>query len=125
MLGKSPWKCTSLFGFIKVAPCITLCYIFFMPTNPVPVRFEPELQKLLREGARRTPHKKQELIRITLRRYLPAVIEAEAAQSRTRLTNIDPWPKAMLAKAYKRVGKEWDTIEEAATRAQGRSDFGD
>jgi hypothetical protein len=46
-----------------------------MLTKPMPVRFEPELQQLLQEGARRTPHKKQELIRITLRRYLPRVIE--------------------------------------------------
>ena len=91
----------------------------------MPVRFEPELQKLLREGARRTPHKKQELIRITLRRYLPAVIEAEAEQSHHRITNIEPWPKATLEKAYQRTGKEWDAIEEAATRAQGKPDFSD
>jgi len=80
---------------------------------------------LLQEGARRTPHKKQELIRITLRRYLPKVIEAEAAQRRRRPTNIEPWPKAILEKAYRRVGKEWDAIEEAATRAQGKPGFND
>ena len=51
-----------------------------MLTRPMPVRFEPELQQLLREGTRRTPHKKQELIRITLRRYLPKVIEQETAK---------------------------------------------
>jgi hypothetical protein len=92
----------------------------------MPVRFEPELQQLLREGARRTPHKKQELIRITLRRYLPKVIEQEAGKpKRKRLTNIEPWPKSTLEKAYKQIGREWDALEEAATRAQGRLDFND
>ena len=92
----------------------------------MPVRFEPELQQLLREGARRTPHKKQELIRITLLRYLPKVIEQEAGKpKRKRLTNIEPWPKSTLEKAYKQIGREWDALEEAATRAQGRLDFND
>ena len=59
-----------------------------MLTKPMPVRFEPELQELLREGARRTPHKKQELIRITLRRYLPKVIEQEAGKQQPRA--VDP-----------------------------------
>ena len=97
-----------------------------MLTKPMPVRFEPELQKLLREGVRRTPHKKQELIRITLRRFLPRVIEQEAGKSKPqRLTNIEPWSKNTLAKAYKMVGRDWDALEEAATKAQGRPDFND
>ena len=109
----------------EVALCITSCYISAMLTKPMPVRFEPELQQLLREGARRTPHKKQELIR-TLRRYLPKVIEQEAAKpGRKRLTNIEPWPKSTLEKAYKVMGREWDTLEEAATKAQGKPDFND
>jgi len=39
------------------ALCITNCYICAILTKPMPVRFEPELQELLREGARRTPQK--------------------------------------------------------------------
>src|SRR5277367_4339984 len=97
-----------------------------MLTRPMPVRFEPELQQLLSEGARRTPHKKQELIRITLRRYLPKVIEQEADKPKQRrLTNIEPWSKRTLEKAYKRMGLEWDALEEAAIRAQGKLDFND
>lgn len=92
----------------------------------MPVRFEPELQQLLREGARRTPHKKQELIRITLRRYLPKVIQQEARELKPkRLTNIEPWPKSTLEKAYKQLGQEWDALEEAATQAQGKLDLND
>jgi hypothetical protein len=92
----------------------------------MPVRFEPELQQLLREGVRRTPHKKQELIRITLRRYLPKVIEQESEKpKRQRLTNIEPWPKRTLEKAYKQIGSEWDVLEDAATQAQGKLDFND
>ena len=97
-----------------------------MLTRPMPVRFEPELQQLLREGARRTPHKKQELIRITLRRYLPKVIQQEAGEPKhKRLTNIEPWPKSTLEKAYKKMGREWDALEEAATQAQGKLDLND
>jgi len=94
-----------------------------MPTKPIPVRFEGELLSLLQEGARRTPHKKQELIRLTLRRHLASVIETEA--SGKRITNIEPWPNAVLTKAYAKAGKEWDSLEEMATRAQGRPDYND
>ena len=97
-----------------------------MLAKPMPLRFEPELHQLLREGARRTPHRKQELIRITLRRYLPKVIEQEAATAKPdRITNIEPWTKAILEKAYKQIGREWDALEEAATRAQGMPDMND
>ena len=97
-----------------------------MLAKPMPVRFEPELQKLLREGARRTPHKKQELIRITLRRYLPRVIEQEAGKrSGGRLTRLEPWSRSTLEKAYRQIGNEWDALEEAAVKAQGRPDFDD
>jgi hypothetical protein len=97
-----------------------------MLVKPMPVRFEPELQQLLQEGARRTPHKKQELIRITLRRYLPKVIEQEAGKrDRGRLTRLKPWSKSALKKAYQQMGGEWDALEEAATKAQGKLDFND
>jgi hypothetical protein len=97
-----------------------------MLAKPMPIRFEPELQQLLDEGARRTPHKKQELIRLTLRRYLPKVIEQEADKpAQSRLTNINPLPRRTLEKAYKRMGSEWDALEDAAVRAQGKIDFND
>jgi uncharacterized protein (DUF2267 family) len=97
-----------------------------MLTKPMPVRFEAELQALLQEGVRRTPHKKQELIRITLRRFLPRVIEEEAGKSKPqRLTNIAPWSKSTLENAYKKAGRVWDALEEAATKAQGKPDLDD
>lgn len=97
-----------------------------MRTIPCPLRLEKELADMLREGTRRTPHKKQELIRITLRRHLRSVIEQEAAKTPgQRLTNIEPWPKGLLEKAYRKVGAEWDTLEAIATRAQGTPDFND
>ncbi len=91
----------------------------------MPVRFEPELLSLLQEGTRRTPHKKQELIRITLRQHLASVIEAEATGPRERVTNIEPWRESDLKKAYKRVGADWDRLEDVATRAQGQPSFDD
>ena len=60
-------------------------------TKPFPVRFEKDLMRSLNEGVRRTPHKKQELIRITLRRYLPQVIEEEAVQKKPR----EGWEKSL------------------------------
>lgn len=97
-----------------------------MKTVPVPVRLDLNVQKLLREGARRTPHKKQDLIRLTLRRHLRDVIEQEALDKTPRhITNIKPWPESVVRAAYRRMGKEWDAIEDAATRAQGKPDFSD
>jgi hypothetical protein len=97
-----------------------------MKTIPMPVRLDQNLQNMLQEGARRTPHKKQELIRLTLRRHLREVIEQEAlVESAPRLTNVEPWPKRVIEKAYRRMGKDWNAIEDAALRAQGKPDFND
>jgi hypothetical protein len=88
----------------------------------MPIRMEKELLDLLSDGVRRTPHKKQELIRLTLRRHLKDVIEEEAMRpSQARVTNIKPWPEGLLAKAYKEIAHEgWDKIEAAAVRATRR-----
>lgn len=92
----------------------------------MPVRLDQNVQKLLREGARRTPHKKQELIRLTLRLHLRDVIEQEAVvKSSPRVTNVEPWPRRVVEAAYRRMGADWDAIEETATRAQGKPDFND
>jgi len=56
---------------------------------------------------------------------LREVIEREAALPETRITNIDPWPRGSLAKAYRRVDKTWDRLEAAATAAQGRPSWDD
>lgn len=82
---------------------------------------------LLTEGARRTPHKKQELIRLTLRRHLKEVIEEEAVRSpQERITRIEPWPKGALAAAYKKIAAEgWGKVEKAAVASQGKPGFED
>lgn len=96
-----------------------MCYKGVMPVTPMPIRLEKELTDLLSEGAKRTPHKKQELIRITLRRHLREVIDAETThRHQGRVTNIEPWPRRELAKIYKETAHEgWDRIEAAAVRA--------
>jgi hypothetical protein len=80
---------------------------------------ERELVELLNEEARRTPHKKPELVRLTLRRHLREVIEAEAMKPpEGRITNVEPWPKGVLTRIYKEAaGEGWDKVEEAAARA--------
>ena len=84
------------------------------------IRLDQQLCSLLAEGARRTPFNQRELLRRTLRLHLRQVIEREAAAPAARITNIDPWPRGRLAKAYRRVDKAWDRIEAAAAASQGR-----
>ncbi len=87
---------------------------------------EKQLLAKLAQGARRTPHKKQDLVRITLRRYLPRVIEEEAIkQPQGRVTNVEPWPKNALEKAWKVTDKCWDKIEKAVVDAQPAPSFDD
>ena len=90
------------------------------------MRLDKTLQKMLRESARRTPHKKQDLVRLTLRRHLQDVIEQEALVKATvRVTNVEPWPKRVVEEAYRRMGGDWNAIEAAAMRAQGKPNFND
>ena len=85
-----------------------------MKTFPVPVRLDKPLQDALREGARRTPHKKQELIRMTLRRHLRAVIEQEAWSRRPdRSPTSNHGPEAVIARAT----SAW---EQSGTRSKKR-----
>lgn len=75
-----------------------------------------------RGGKRRTPLKKQELIRRTLRMHLRQVIDQEALGPAGRVTTVEPLPRGVMAKTYKRLArieKDWDRVEQAATKAQG------
>ena len=96
-----------------------------MKTMPLSIRLDRQLCSLLAEGARRTPFNQRELLRRTLRLHLREVIEREAAPRQTRVTNIDPWPRGRLAKAYRRADRTWDRVEAAATAAQGRPSWDD
>ena len=96
-----------------------------MKTMPLFIRLDKRLRSLLAEGARRTPFDQRELLRRTLRLHLCEVIEREAAPPEARVTNIDPWPRGCLAKAYRRADRAWDGVEAAATAAQGRPSWDD
>lgn len=82
------------------------------------IRFDAELRWLLKEGKRRTPLTKQELIRRTLRLHLRSVIDQEASTPARRITNIEPWPPGVLTRALRKTEKDWEEIEAAATAAQ-------
>jgi hypothetical protein len=93
---------------------------------PISLRLDRELHLLLSEGRRRTPLKKQELIRRTLRKHLRGVIEQESVKS--PLTNVPPLARGAMAKVYRRLGRvepEWDRVEEAAVRGQRPPSWGD
>src|SRR2546428_2400160 len=96
-----------------------MCYGFSVKTMPLSIRLDKELHSLLSEGARRTPLNKRELLRRTLRLHLRSVIESEVVTPDKRVTNIQPWPRGALAKAYQRVDGSWERTEAAATSAQG------
>jgi hypothetical protein len=96
-----------------------------MKTMPLSIRLDKRLRSLLVEGARRTPFNQRELLRRTLRLHLREVIEQEATPAEGRITNIDPWPRGCLAKAYRRADHAWDRVEAAATAAQRRPSWDD
>lgn len=96
-----------------------------MKTLPISIRLDEELRSLLSEGSRRTPFNQRELLRRTLRLHLRDVIEREAVVPAPRLTNVEPWPRGTLAKAYRRSEKAWERTEAAATAAQGQPSWND
>lgn len=102
-----------------------MCYNGDVKTVPLSIRLDKELQSLLAEGARRTPLNQRELLRRTLRLHLREVIEQETRAARPKLTNIEPWPRGVLAKAYRRVEQGWEEVEAAATLAQSRPSWDD
>jgi hypothetical protein len=89
-----------------------------MKSMPLSIRLDEEVRSLLAEGARRTRYNQRDLLRRTLHLHLREVIEREAINQETKITNVSPWPRGALAKAYRRVEKEWERIERAATAAQ-------
>ena len=95
-----------------------------MAMKPLTLRLDKKSLSLLAEGKRRTNLNSAELIRRTLRNYLPEVIEQEAAPVE-RVTAVSPWPRGALAKAYRRANGDWDRVEAAATVAQSNSSWGD
>ena len=97
-----------------------------MKTLPISIRLDKQLRSLLAEGSRRTPYNQRELLRRTLRLHLRDVIEREAIQPQARITNVAPWPRGALARAYKRTaGRAWEAVEAAATAAQGQPSWDD
>jgi hypothetical protein len=96
-----------------------------MKTVPLSIRLDQDLLSILAEGARRTRLNQRELLRRTLRLYLREVIESEALALEPRLTNVEPWPRGALAKAYHHVEADWEQVEAAATAAQGRPSWDD
>ncbi len=97
-----------------------------MKTLPLSIRLDKQLRSLLAEGARRTSFNQRELLRRTLRLHLRDVIEREALKPRARLTNVAPWPRGALARAYKRsADRRWERVEAAATAAQGQPSWND
>jgi hypothetical protein len=97
-----------------------------MANMPMSIRLDDDLVELLVMGARRTRQKKQNLVRLTLRRHLPEVIERESLRAPVgKVTSIMPWPRGALTKAYKRSGKGDERIEASGVAAQGKPSWED
>lgn len=111
------------FWFARVEQSSTVTDV---KTHPVPLRLDPELAALLQEGARRTPYKQAALVRLTLRRHLRALIEAEALPPPSApLTNVAPWPRGTLTRAYKVTAREDRVLEDAGAAAQSAASLDD
>jgi len=109
---------------IGITKCITFCYILSHEDDSGAGAAGQIFAESAARG--RAPHKKQDLIRLTLQRHLREVIEQEAvAKPAQRITNIEPWPRQVIEKAFRRMSGEWNDIEEAGTRAQGAPGFND
>jgi hypothetical protein len=96
-----------------------------MASMPMSIRLDDDLRDLLSKGARRTRQKKQTLVRLTLRRHLPEVIERESRKPPERVTGVGPWRRGALAKAYQRAGKSDERTEASAIAAQGKPSWQD
>ena len=95
-----------------------------MKSHPVPLRLDPELTALLQEGSRRAPHKQAALGRLTLHRHLRAVIEAESLPpAAAPLTNVEPWPRGTLTRAYRVTATEDRALENAGATAQSTANL--
>ena len=97
-----------------------------MATTPISLRLDADLHRLLSEGARKTPLQKQDLIRRTLRKYLPRVIDQES--TRPLLTSVARLDPGTMTKTYKRLARmepDWDRIEDAAVKAQSHPSWDD
>jgi hypothetical protein len=46
-------------------------------------------------------------------------------KKRLLCSRLKPWFKSTLKKAHQKTGREWDALEEAATKAQGKPDSND
>jgi hypothetical protein len=97
-----------------------------MKTVPLSIRLDKQLRSLLAEGSRRTSLNQRELLRRTLRLHLRGVIEREAVTAKARITNIAPWPRGALARAYKpSLDRDLERVETIATVAQGQPSWDD
>jgi hypothetical protein len=92
-------------------------------TTPYPLRLSGELQRQIREAARSTHLEQSEVMRQSIRLGLPRLLKELSETS--PLTNVKPFPKGTLARAYRHSDPAWDRVEAAATRAQGAPSFDD
>jgi hypothetical protein len=106
-------------GAFSFAPVEQSSTVTDVKTHPIPLRLDPQLTALLQEGVRRTPHKQAALVRLTLRRHLRSVIDAEALPPPSAsLTNVAPWPEGTLSRAFQVTAAEDRALEDAGAAAQ-------
>jgi hypothetical protein len=92
-------------------------------TTLYPLRLSGELLRQIREAARGTHLEQSEVVRQSIRLGLPRLLK-ELSES-SPLTNVKPFPKGALARAYRHSDPGWNRVEAAATRAQSAPRFDD
>jgi len=56
---------------------------------------------------------------------IPMPARRKDHSQKARITHIKPWPRHVIEKACKGMAAEWDKIEDAGIRSQGKPDFND
>lgn len=80
-----------------------------------PLLLPAGLRKRIRDTARRVSLSQADLMRHSMELGMPLLLERLAIQS-GRVTNVEPLPKGVLARAYRQQETGWQQVEAAAVR---------
>jgi hypothetical protein len=77
-----------------------------------------DLLELVRAAAKKTGLSQQDVMRGTLRQYVPAFCEQFKAKDSERITNVDPLPRKVLERLYREREEEDEAGVQLFIKAQ-------
>ena len=82
---------------------------------PYPLLLPGGLRKRIRDTARRVSLSQADLMRQSMELGMPLLVE-RLAKPAERVTNVEPLPKGVLARAYRQEEADWQKVEAATVR---------